>query len=106
LAGWGLLLPSPKQFAGFLDNKQHQGHIHTCTHAYIHTYIHTTSKKEGLYMRENKIIPTFFPHRPNTRSKLKTFTHPMKYCCKPETKGNTAEEEVEEESSKDWWVLE
>jgi hypothetical protein len=29
----------------------------------------------------------------------------MKYCCKPETKGNT-EEEVEEESCEDWWVLE
>jgi len=56
-------------------------------------------------MRENKIIPTLFPHRPNTRSKLKTFTHPMNYYCKPETKGNT-EEEVEEESCEDWWVLE
>jgi hypothetical protein len=30
----------------------------------------------------------------------------MKYCCKPETKRNTAEEEVEEKSCKDWWVLE
>jgi hypothetical protein len=76
--------------------------MHTC----IHTYIHTNSKKEGFYMRENKIIPTFFPHQPHTRSKLKSFTHPTKYCCKPETKGNTAEEEVEEESCKDWWVLE